>query len=102
LSQALEEIALEFFEDQIAEDPNAAFPRIKEGQNVVFRRTGDAVVDQWEEQLAQGKEVDFTEGMDAETKALLAGLKRASKKRQGNAPEEEFSDTYTRKVSDAG
>jgi hypothetical protein len=89
----------------IEADPYQQYPRASL-ENVSFR-TGDAVIDQWEADLAAGKDPDFNSGVDA---AFLAKFKAYSERKvRGAAPppkpaalpevdlsdiEQGFDDTY--------
>lgn len=58
----IEELQIENLMYQIEEDPQRAYP--KEKGNIQFR-TGDALIDKWETQLAEGKtDINFDEGVD--------------------------------------
>lgn len=62
-SYTLEEIQVEYFMEWIESDPMQAFANNAEG---VQFRTGDGVVDKWEEQIAAGENPDFDDGVDPE------------------------------------
>ena len=48
---------MEFMEDIIEKDPSEAYPPIVKDGQVMFKNTGDAMIDKWEQQLADGKRV---------------------------------------------
>jgi len=60
----IEELQIEYLMYVIEEDPQQAYPRGDMGQ--VQFRTGDELIDKWEEKLAQGKDadIDWDEGVD--------------------------------------
>jgi hypothetical protein len=64
-----EELFVEFMEDQIELDPEEAFPPLEEGEEVVYRNTGDKKIDQWEREIADGKRPSFED--DPAIKAWL-------------------------------
>lgn len=73
-----EELQIEYLMFQIEEDPQQAYPRGDMG-NIQFR-TGDDVIDNWEKQLADGKdpsEINWDVGVDQE---FLTRFKEYSKR----------------------
>ena len=75
-----EELIIEFLEDVIEIDPTEAFAK---KEDHYFAQTGDPLIDKWELELAAGKEIDFTEGLeDAEAKADFEKLLKYSKQEQ--------------------
>jgi hypothetical protein len=73
LSYTVEELQIEYFMEWIETDPMQAYAH--GGEGVQFR-TGDAVVDEWEAQIAQGETPDFEKHVDPE---FLERFKRFSK-----------------------
>lgn len=73
----IEELQVEYFMHLIEEDPQAAYPRTASG-DIQFR-TGDPVIDKWEEQLAKNEDakIDWDAGVDP---VFLEKFKRHSKK----------------------
>lgn len=72
----IEELQIEYLMYAIDEDPAYAVPK---GANVQFR-TGDKLIDKWEEQLAAGVDptkIDWDEGVDAD---FVARMKSYSKR----------------------
>ncbi len=72
LSYTAEELQIEYFMEWIESDPMQAFANNAEG---VQFRTGDDVIDKWEEQIAAGETPDFDDGVDPE---FLERFKRYS------------------------
>ncbi len=65
LEYTLEELQIEHLMYCIEEDPQEAYPR-GDMKNIQFR-TGDPVIDEWEKQLAEGKDpskIDWDTGVD--------------------------------------
>ena len=50
---------IEFYEDLIENDPSQAYPPDKVADGTYIQRTGDAVVDKWQKDVAEGKQPDF-------------------------------------------
>jgi len=74
----LEELQIEHFMYLIDEDPQQAYPRGDMG-NIQFR-TGDPIIDEWEKQLAEGKDpsqIDWDVGVDQD---FLKRFKEYSKR----------------------
>jgi len=51
---------VEYMEDTIEREPHEAFPPVMEGDLLVFKGTGDPVIDAWEAAIASGKTPDLT------------------------------------------
>ena len=63
-------------EDVIEKDPMEAFPPAKNDEVPVFKNTGDAVVDEWEKAIAEGKTPDIVGSQtDPEVKRWLTAKK---------------------------
>jgi hypothetical protein len=77
-----EELMIEYLEDVIEIDPAEEFPRdIKESGRYVHR-TGDALLDKWQEAAASGQGIDFDEAFrDPEARKQFDVIKAASRAR---------------------
>lgn len=62
--------------DRIEEDPSQAYP--KGDADKVQYKTGDLLIDKWEEERAKSIPSDFSEGLDDAGKKLLNFLKKAA------------------------
>ena len=71
----IEELQIENLMFRIEEDPQQAYPQGDMG-SIQFR-TGDPLIDNWEKLLAEGKQVNFDEGVD---KDFLDRFKAYSKR----------------------
>lgn len=92
---------VEFFEDLIDKDPNEEFPPQAFASGKVVLRTGDAVVDKWEQEIADGKTPDLLESFFGEElekmKKILKRSSTASQLSSGDVEvETEFTDDYTK------
>jgi hypothetical protein len=94
----LEELMIEFFEDLIEMEPDEAFPRPAREADRIVMRTGDRILDDWQEKAIKGEKIDFSTAFkSAEAQAAFDAVRERSRKR-GQAKEkevvEEFRDTY--------
>lgn len=64
----LEELQVEYFMWAIEKDPQEAYPQ-KDMSNVQFR-TGDALIDDWEKKLAEGKDDEINWDADVDSDFL--------------------------------
>lgn len=77
-----EELMIEYLEDLIENDPAEEFPQDVQESGLYGHRTGDAVVDRWQEDAALGKKIDFGEAFDdAESRKAFEEAKALSKAR---------------------
>jgi hypothetical protein len=77
-SYTIEELQIEHLMELIEEDPQQAYPRGDMG-SIQFR-TGDPIIDDWEKQLAEGKDpskINWDTGVDPE---FLERFKKYSKR----------------------
>ncbi len=82
-------------EDIIEREPHEAFPPVEEDGVVVFKGTGDAVIDAWEASIAKGKTPDVVEAF-RDSPEVMKWL--TSKKAPQPTPEElpdGFHDDFT-------
>lgn len=88
-----EELMIEYLEDAIDVDPSQEFPRDTRESGRYVHRTGDAVVDKWQEQAASGEAIDFSEafGGAEEFEAIRAASRRRARQRAGLPPDDEGS-----------
>lgn len=101
---------IEYLEDAIDVDPSEEFPRtVRESGKFVYR-TGDVVVDKWQEDAAAGGEVNFDEAFDPSELARFEKIKAMSRRRyqerrgvgsslpvpapETSASDDEFHDDY--------
>jgi hypothetical protein len=91
-----EELFVEFMEDAIEQDPQEAFPPAKDGDLVVFRGTGDELIDAWENAIASGKDPDIASAFDDPD--VLKWLTKKKKKVVVEPTEfpEDFHDDFTK------
>ncbi len=78
-----EELMIEYLEDVIAADPSQEFPQdLRESGRYAFR-TGDDLVDRWQEDAALGNEIDFADAFKADPAALrqFEAIREASRLR---------------------
>ena len=113
---------VEFFEDFYAENKTEMWKEDRKKYGVaLLPKTGDPLIDRWEDQIAKGLDPDFTEGMLPKDRdryvelvndldALIAERKESSEKakmdrvfnkddsslKREYAEELEFSDNYTK------
>lgn len=88
-------------EDIIEREPHEAFPPVTEDGVVVFKGTGDDVIDRWEAQLAKGKTPDVIDAFkdDPEVMKWLTAKKQPKPPKPEDWPEE-FHDDFTSGGSD--
>lgn len=73
---------VEYLEDAIEIDPAEEFPRPVRESGTYGYRTGDAVVDKWQEDAALGKPVDVDAAFtDPETRQQFEKIREASRAR---------------------
>lgn len=73
---------IEYLEDAIENDPAEEFPRDVKESGRYGHRTGDKLVDKWQEASALDKEIDFDEAFtDPEAKKQWEAAKAASRAR---------------------
>jgi hypothetical protein len=97
LEYTIEELFVEYMEDIIETQPHEAFPPAADGDLLVFRGTGDKVIDSWEAEIASGKAPDV---MDAfkDSPDVLKWLTKSKKKVPTPKAEElpeDFRDDFT-------
>lgn len=95
---------MEYMEDIIEREPHEAFPPVEVDGVVVFKGTGDKVIDEWEAAIAKGKTPDVVDAFknDPEVMKWLTAKKKPSPKPE-ELPEEfteEFHDDFTSGGSD--
>jgi hypothetical protein len=99
----LEELMIEYLEDEIELNPNEEFPRDVQASGMFVHRTGDALVDKWQEKSALGESIDFSEAFTTdETRKAFEQIKERSRRKfnernQGVAEHdvvEEIHDDY--------
>lgn len=77
-----EELMIEYLEDLIENDPAEEFPTSVREAGTYGHRTGDAVVDQWQEAAAAGKAIDFGAAFEGpEARQAFEEVKAASRAR---------------------
>lgn len=99
LEYTLEELMIEYLEDCIEDDPAEEFPEPIRDAGLYAHRTGDPVVDQWQEAAARGKPIDFDAAFDdPDSKAAFEAAKAASRARyearRGRPPAEDVHEDY--------
>ena len=98
LEYTIEELFVEFLEELIEHDPNAAFPKDHEG---VQYRTGDDLIDRWEKAIAEGRmsEINWDEDLDPEFLTRLRAFQQERNAAAGKPADEEsdFSERYDTK-----
>lgn len=92
---------IEYLEDAIENDPAEEFPRALQRSGLYGHKTGDALVDKWQEDAALGNKIDFDAAFgDPEELKQFEAIKAASRARhrarQGAVDPEEIHDDYTR------
>lgn len=92
---------IEYLEDSIEEDPAEEFPTSVREAGTYGHRTGDAVVDGWQEDAALGKAIDFGAAFeDPSSRAAFEAAKAASRARHearsGAAKADDVHDDYTK------
>jgi hypothetical protein len=99
-----EELFVEYMEEAIEQDPSEAFPPAMDGDLVVFRGTGDDVIDAWEHAIASGKDPDIASAFDdPDVVKWLTKKKKKTVVKPTEFPEElpegfseEFHDDFTK------
>lgn len=77
-----EELMIEYLEDLIENDPAEEFPEDVRDSGLYGHRTGDPLIDQWQEDAALGKPIDFGAAFgDPEARAAFEAIKAASRAR---------------------
>ncbi len=77
---------IEYLEDAIEDDPSEEFPREARESGAYVHRTGDSLVDKWQENAASGKGIDFDEAFaDPEAARQFEAAKAASRARYRSA-----------------
>jgi len=77
-----EELMIEYLMDAIEHDPAEEFPRDVRESGLYVHRTGDAVLDKWQEDAALGNKIDFDEAFpDPEARRQFEAIKAASRAR---------------------
>lgn len=104
MEYTIEELFVEYMEDIIEREPHEAFPPVMEGDVVVFKGTGDAVIDSWEKAIASGETPDVAAAF-SNSPDVMKWLK--AKKVKKIAPKveelpEEFHDDFTKGDPDGG
>jgi methyl coenzyme M reductase gamma subunit len=78
----LEELMIEFLEDEIEENPVMEFPASVRESGRYVNRTGDALVDKWQEKSALGEPIDFNEAFTSdEARKQFERIKEESRKK---------------------
>lgn len=73
---------IEYLQDAIENDPAEEFPRDVRESGLYAHRTGDALVDKWQEDAALGKEIDFDAAfVDPEARRQFERAKAESRAR---------------------
>lgn len=92
---------LEYLEDLIDNDPAEEFPRSVQASGRYAHRTGDSLLDEWQEKAATGEVIDFGEAFTSEeARKQFETAKAASRSRHQlkttAAPlPDEIHDDYT-------
>lgn len=68
------ELLIEFYEDFFEEHPIELLKARKDKDGNIQFKTGDALIDYWEEQIAKGQVPDLTEGMTEEERVKFASI----------------------------
>lgn len=97
-----EELIIEYLEDLIDANPAEEFPRSARESGGFIYRTGDALIDKWQEAAATGERINFGEafGDDAsreQYEKIKAESRRRYQERTGAPPAEDIHDDYTKK-----
>jgi hypothetical protein len=84
-------------EDIIEREPHEAFPPVSEDGVVVFKGTGDKVIDEWETAIAKGKTPDVVDAFrnNPEVMKWLRGKSKPQPQLQPEELPEEFHDDFT-------
>jgi len=88
---------VEYMEDIIEREPHEAFPPVEEDGVVVFKGTGDKVIDAWEAAIAKGKTPDVMDAFQ-DNPEVLKWIKKKKKPSPQPKPEElpeDFHDDFT-------
>ena len=73
---------IEYLEDEIESNPVMEFPESVRLSGRYAHRTGDALVDKWQEKSALGETIDFSEAFTTdEAKKAFEAIKEKSKKK---------------------
>jgi len=77
-----EELMIEYLMDIIEDDPAEEFPRDVRESGRYGHRTGDPLIDKWQEDAAMGRPIDFREAFaDPEAREQFEAAKAASRAR---------------------
>ncbi len=88
---------MEFFEDYFESHPDAAIRKeVHEATGQVYFATGDALVDRWEREIAEGREPDYDEALTPEQREHETARRRAASEREAFEGLEERFDVATR------
>lgn len=98
----LEELMIEYLEDAIEIDPQEEFSRETRESGMFIHRSGDKLMDQWQEKTARGEKIDFSEAFTSEeSKRAFEKIRQKSRDRfkkrndmKDVAPVEEIHDCY--------
>lgn len=104
MEYTFEELFVEYMEDIIEREPHEAFPPVEEDGVVVFKGTGDSVIDGWEAAIAKGKTPDVVDAFknDPEVMKWLTAKKKPKPKPKPEELPEDFHDDFTSGGSDGG
>lgn len=94
---------LEYLEDLIELDPNEEFSPEVQQSGAYVQKTGDKLLDEWQEKAARGEAIDFDSAFgDEESRKLFEQAKERSRKKNAVVEEakkaeepEEFHDDYS-------
>lgn len=99
------DLLVEFYEDHFSNDKKAMYEAISKDGHIRLAKTGDPLIDKWEEELANGLDPDLTEGLPIEermaalkAKELYCGVNKTEK--LNLAEWENFKETYGSGSSD--
>jgi hypothetical protein len=98
LAYTAEDLLVEFFEDYFAEHPEQELRReVHEASGQPYYVTGDALIDKWEREVAEGRAPDFDEALTGAQRAHDDARRREQAEREGfDGIEEDFADVETR------
>lgn len=102
----LEELMIEYLEDVIELNPSEEFPLTVQQSGMFVHRTGDALMDKWQEKTALGETIDFDEAFTTDAaKKTFEAIKERSRlkfadrnqlaKQVAEIDVEEVHDDYT-------
>lgn len=91
---------MEYMEDIIEREPHEAFPPVTEDGVVVFKGTGDKVIDAWEATIAKGDVPDVVSAFEDNPEVMKWLSKKKKPQPEPEEMPEEFHDDFTSGGSD--